>query len=150
MFPLSALCLDLPTQPLETCVVLPPGPVSNKLLCFSFSCGLLLHHSSPSVLNSIHVHLTVMWGDVGRELDGHPMTVWLPPLETPPLQTNASPASPTPGPSPHQSSPTGHSLMPHTCTQTPAGSSRGADCACHVHQCVPHAWQGPGHVVSAQ
>ena len=40
---LSAPCLDLPVWSLEACHGPPPGPTSNKLLYFSFSCGLLLN-----------------------------------------------------------------------------------------------------------
>lgn len=45
---LPALWLHLPEGSLEVFHVLPPRPVTNKLLHLNPSCGLLLNHSSPS------------------------------------------------------------------------------------------------------
>ena len=43
---LSVPYLDLPMWPLEVCWALPLGCMSNKLLYFSFSCGLVWNFDS--------------------------------------------------------------------------------------------------------
>lgn len=56
-FALPAPFLSLPSQPLQVCHGLPPGPTRDTLLYFNFSCALFLNLGSPS--NTPKLYLNV-------------------------------------------------------------------------------------------